>query len=1487
MAKLGYNGVSLCVIVALKGPLLKISGFRFLVFVFSLVFSAIPTFAQNAPNVYAITDAKIVVGDGKIIEKGTIVLRDGLIVAVGKDVKAPADARILSGEGLTVYPGLVDASAKTGMPAAADYPKEARGGNYAVPKVRADIAATALYKPDPAATEARRKLGFGAMLVAPQVGLFKGTSALFSTGPETDVAQLTIKPVVASHIDWAAEDASDGYPESLMGSIAAIRQFLFDVADADGKMLMYNKISRKTVRPVVSRQILAFRSTNLPYEPLIIAADSAADMRRAIKLSQEFRFHLIIEGGREAYKIASELKAADASILLSTALPEPPKLKKGEEDPTTLEGFRYRASVPRTAAALAKAGVPFAFTTKGLENVADFPKNVRKFIAAGLTEDAAVEAATTGAARILKVDRQLGTLEVGKIANVVGVSDGTLFGPKSKVKYVFVDGKQAEIDAAKPVATAATKATEIPLPPGVTKEMALGMLKSQPDAAAPYLPAGVTVEQAIAVLEGKTPPAPPADGKKESDDAPKAPPVTGTGLIPPLPPAVASAFVLRGATIWTAGPQGTLPNADIYIRDGKIVAVGAALKVPAGTAEIDAKGKQISPGMIDCHSHTAIDGGVNEGTNIVTAECRIEDVIDAEDVNIYRQLAGGTTAANLLHGSANAIGGQNAVVKWRWGKTPDEMRIAGAPPGIKFALGENPKQSNFSFPGQVPRYPATRMGVEKVIREAFLKAKDYQRQQQYARAGRGEAPRRDLQLDALVEIMEGKRFVHSHCYRQDEILMLMRLAEEFGFRVRTFQHVLEGYKVADEMAKHGVGGSTFSDWWAFKVEAYDAIPYNGALMTARGVTVSFNSDDSELARRLNLEAAKAVKYGGVSPDEAIKFDTINPARQLGIDKMTGSLEPGKDADLVVWSGSPLSSLGVCEKTFVDGVLYFDRAADIAARPVLEAEKKRLAAYEKPEEKPDAKKPAPATPKPAVESVTIAGNLKTVADNASPALAANAALTPNVSPARNDESSRTFTPSTIPVKTASVGDKIVRAIVGGTVHTVSGATIPDGVVIMENGKITAVGPASAVTVPGAAEKINAAGLHVYPGLFDADTTLGVTEIDSIRATNDYRELGPFNPDLKIVLAVNPDSERIGVTRQGGVLNVVTAPAGGTLSGMGGVLCLDGWTWEDMAVAPISGLYLNYPSVSQRRFRETSHRCEETSGSTDDELDSDPAFRSGAFIPAGSRDTEALRFGYLPNTAFGSQPPRRRPRPVADPTASLDDEEKTALKPLNAFFDDAKRYRDARDAESQPGILAHNRDPKFEGMLPVLAGTVPVFVRADREKDIRSAVRWAKSEGVRIVIVGGQEADKCADLLAAEKIPVILGPVLELPRASDAPYDDAFTIPAKLSKAGVTFCLSTGDSANVRRLPNHAAMAAAFGLSPDEALKAITLYPAQIVGVSAQLGSLDAGKQADIILTNGDILEVSTQIKAAYIAGTPVDLTNKQTRLYEKYKARPKR
>ena len=414
--------------------------------------------------------------------------------------------------------------------------------------------------------------------------------------------------------------------------------------------------------------------------------------------------------------------------------------------------------------------------------------------------------------------------------------------------------------------------------------------------------------------------------------------------------APAQETLIRNATVLTVS-HGTLQNTDVLLRNGKIAAVGQNLKAPDGARVVDATGKFVLPGIIYAHSHSMMDGSVNECTKSVTSMARTQDILNPTAINIYRELAGGTTAALLLHGSCNAIGGLSTTVKFKWGHPAADFPVPGAMPGIKFALGENPKRSNFNIPGLQARYPATRMGVEETIRDAFTRARDYKREWDEYRAGaaRGEKnlipPRRDLELEPLVEILEGKRYVHSHCYVASEILMLINVADEFGFKVRTFQHVLEGYKVATEIARHGAMASTFADFWGYKMEAYDAIPYNAPIMMRHGVVVSLNSDSDERARRLNIEAAKMVRYGGVTEEEALKMVTLNPAIQLGLDKRMGSIDVGKEADVVVWSAHPLSVYAHPDLTFVDGELLFDRQADIARRPALEAERKALEAAE--------------------------------------------------------------------------------------------------------------------------------------------------------------------------------------------------------------------------------------------------------------------------------------------------------------------------------------------------------------------------------------------------------------------------------------------------------------------------------------------------------------------------------------------------------------
>ncbi|HUG68551.1 MAG TPA: amidohydrolase family protein, partial [Pirellulaceae bacterium] len=659
-------------------------------------------------------------------------------------------------------------------------------------------------------------------------------------------------------------------------------------------------------------------------------------------------------------------------------------------------------------ARLDRAGVKIAFTSHGLADQGTFLKAVRTAVERGLPSDAALRALTTTPAELFGAEESVGTVERGKLANLV-VTDGELFADKTKIVETWVNGTRYEVapepefdvrgkwqvtieGKEKPVVmnltgepqklagtiAATPDSKESPDDEVKDKEIKLARVGfrdarlsctfeakeltgegvarltavvSFPDKGKASWLGHVTLADGsrLAVTakrlgdQEEEPDADAEEAEKKSDNTEnekkpedtekkpeaKQPAAASFAVNYPLgafghekPPEGPSTVLFKNATVWTCGKAGVVENASVLVVNGKIRAVGKEIVVPKGGVVVDATGKHITPGIIDCHSHMATDGGINEATQAITAEVRIGDFVDANDIAIYQQLAGGVTTANILHGSANPIGGQNQVIKLRWGALPEAMKFTEAPTGIKFALGENVKQSNWGDQ-YTSRYPQTRMGVEQIMRDAFHAAQEYRAEwNRWRQTRQGLPPRVDLELEALAEIVEGSRWIHCHSYRQDEILALIRTLDDFNIRIGTFQHILEGYKVAEAMAKHGAMGSAFSDWWAYKFEVYDAIPYAGALMHHAGVNVSFNSDDRELARHLNHEAAKAVKYGAVPPEEALKFVTLNPAKQLRIEKYVGSLEVGKHADLVVWSGSPLSNFSRCEQTWIDGRKYF-------------------------------------------------------------------------------------------------------------------------------------------------------------------------------------------------------------------------------------------------------------------------------------------------------------------------------------------------------------------------------------------------------------------------------------------------------------------------------------------------------------------------------------------------------------------------------------
>ena len=838
--------------------------------------SAAPAFADKPP-VYALTGGRVVTVSGAVQDGATVVLRDGVIEAVGPGAKIPPDARVIDAKGLTVTPGLIDAFGGVGLPAPA---RGGSGGAAAAPARDNPLSpqSMVLDRVRPGDALKARDSGFTTALVVPAAGVLPGRSVLLNLAGET-AEQMVWRQPAALHLHMSTLVRQ--YPGSLMGTVAYARQALYDARRYRELWTAYEKAPAGKKRPAYDPALAAWDDVIAGRIPLIVTATRENDLRRALALADEFKVKVIAAGASQAAPLADLLKARKLPLLVSVNF-DPPKAGGFFGGDGDEEHDRWEISeAERAPAALHQAGVTFALVSGHAPNALS---GVRKAIERGLPREAALRALTLSAAEVLGIADRTGSLEAGKAANVT-VWSGEPLAKDARVRMVFVDGRLYE----------------------------------------PEAPAGKDDEK--------------KDDKDKADKpaADAKPPVAPRE--PPAVPARDASFAIMGATILTAGPQGTIEKGTILVKDGKIAAIGASVELPSGLPVVNATGQFVTPGLIDAHSHTAIEGSVNECTDSVTAEVRVADVIEDHDIDIYRQLAGGVTAINVLHGSCNAIGGQNAVLKMRWGKPPADLLFKEAPRGIKFALGENPKRANFNVPGQ-KRYPGTRMGVEVVIREAFEDAKAYRREwEEYDRrvkaAGpKGEkpvAPRKDLRLETLVDVLDGKVLVHAHCYRSDEILMLIKVAEEEGFRIRTFQHVLEGFKVAREIAKHGAGGSTFSDWWAYKMEAHDAIPYNAAVMASKGVRVSLNSDSNELARRLYWEAAKAVKYGGVSEDEALKMVTANPAWQLGIDKYVGTLEVGKDADIAIFSAHPFAPDARVEMTLVEGTVVFDRERDVAAR----------------------------------------------------------------------------------------------------------------------------------------------------------------------------------------------------------------------------------------------------------------------------------------------------------------------------------------------------------------------------------------------------------------------------------------------------------------------------------------------------------------------------------------------------------------------------
>lgn len=950
---------------------------------------------DKTPNRVALINATVVTEPGKSLPSAMVLIRDGKIERVSSDNKVPDGYQSIDLAGYHLYAGFIDPYSQYGVPEAAKaegfrfggkpvYENERVGGNAANGAIHAEQRWVNQFKPDAKAATELLKQGFTAVQTARHDGIFRGTSfvASLAQGLPND---LVLKADSQQFMSFSKGSSKQSYPSSLMGSIALIRQTF---ADANWYQAAQTKQDFRFVNGGVEYNAALASVANAPKLGVLFDTSDERALLRADKLLAEFNIsNAAILGSGHEYNRLADVKASGRILVLPLNFPAAPEVTLPDQHiDINLADLRHWERAPANPAALAEAGVRFALTSHGLKKKEDFLPNLRKAVQYGLSQQQALAALTTVPASLLGLDQQLGKIASGYQADII-VSRGDLFAD-GQIVATWLRGQLQEFSplnapqfAGNYQLSVAGNSFDLSLSghaPKLKGELKLGdekvALKNllvqgqslQFSAPLEKLTGKTEVAQFSGVLRGTELAGrwQQADGSLLALTAQRSEPPAGeTKAAKAKAPLLSNltypnrAFGrtslpkqqnlhIQNATLWTATEQGVLENTDIIIRDGKISRIGAQLSTPRGYTVIDGKGMHVTPGIIDEHSHIATEQGVNEGSHANTAEVHLGDVINPDDINIYRGLAGGVTTVQLLHGSANPIGGRAQIISLRWGESAEGMKFADAPGSIKFALGENVKQSNWGTEFN-SRYPQSRIGVDTFIRDNFQAAKEYQASWQAynklskRQQGQVQAPRRDYQLETLVEILEGKRHIHTHSYVASEILMLIEVAEEMGFNIQTFTHILEGYKVASEMQAHGASVSTFADWWGFKMEVNDAIPTNTCLMHDQGLLVSVNSDDPGLQRRLNQEAAKSTMYCDMDEHEALKMVTINPAKQLKIDDKVGSLVEGKQADIVLWDGHPLSVYAQVQQTWIAGARYFDRNEDIALRALQDAEKQQL------------------------------------------------------------------------------------------------------------------------------------------------------------------------------------------------------------------------------------------------------------------------------------------------------------------------------------------------------------------------------------------------------------------------------------------------------------------------------------------------------------------------------------------------------------------
>ncbi|MEZ4809134.1 MAG: amidohydrolase family protein [Allomuricauda sp.] len=916
-------------------------------------------------NYRAFTNAKIYVTPTQIIQNGTLLIQDGKVVQVGSNVGIPKNAVVEDLGGKYIYPSFIDIFSDFGVkkPERADtagrsaqYGPE-REGYYWNDHIMPENNAISRFDYDDKKAEELRKAGFGVVNSHIQDGIARGTGVLVSLNDKASEAQRILEDQSAQYFSFDKSIAKrQSYPTSIMGATALMRQLYYD-------MDWYGKGNVETTDLSLEALI---KNKGLPQ---IFAAGENGNVLRADKIGDQFGIQYTILAGGDEYERIQDIKATNAKLIVPLNFPDAYDVSNPyEAHYVSLKDMRHWNLAPSNPKALEDNNIQFSITLHDLKSPSDFKSKLLKAISYGLSKAKALEALTTVPAGILGKSDQIGSLQIGRQANFL-IASGDIFDKGTTLYENWVQGTKNVVQSKDQkdirgdynlVASGQTysisitgemnspkievKKDTLKLDSKITySEDWLNMVITESEGGSYRFVAQVQPnsdnisgkmvlpngsETSTSLIKSKA-----FEEKTKSDDAVSAPSTVAISY-----PNVGYGYkekpkqenlLFKNATVWTG--ESILENTDVLVKNGKIAKIGSGLSA-GGATVIDATGKHLTAGIIDEHSHIAA-LSINEAGHNSSAEVRMKDAIDPEDMDIYRDLAGGVTTIQLLHGSANPIGGRSAILRLKWGENADGLIFPNAPKFIKFALGENVKQSNWQ---SFSRFPQTRMGVEQTFVDYFQRAKEYD-----AKKKSGQPYRHDEEMEVLAEILNGERFISCHSYVQSEINMLMKVAEKFNFRVNTFTHILEGYKVADKMAEHGVGGSTFSDWWAYKFEVNDAIPYNAAIMASQGVTVAINSDDAEMSRRLNQEAGKTVKYGGMSEIEAWKTVTLNPAKLLHLDDRVGSIKEGNDADMVLWTDHPLSVYAKAEKTLIEGTVYFDLEKDKMLRESVKKERNQL------------------------------------------------------------------------------------------------------------------------------------------------------------------------------------------------------------------------------------------------------------------------------------------------------------------------------------------------------------------------------------------------------------------------------------------------------------------------------------------------------------------------------------------------------------------